>query len=148
MRPTIYLTAALLAGLTTAAAAQQTKTAAQQSKTGIKLADIAGVWDTKTLMGPKDSIVATTVQTIAADAKGWTMAFPTGTPVAVRLLSSAGDSIVTEAGPFASQVRPGQTVTLLHSVNHYKGNQAWGTSVAKYATGDSLTFKTTATRRH
>ena len=99
-------------------------------------------------MGPKDSVVATSVQTIAADTKGWTLAFPTGAPVAVRMLSSAGDSIVTEAGPFPSHVRPGQTVTLLHSVSHYKGNQAWGTSVAQYATGDSLTFKTTATRRH
>src|SRR5204862_293613 len=120
MRPTVLITAALLAGLTTAAAAQQ-------SKTGIRLSDIAGVWDSKTLMGPKDSVVATSVQTIAADTKGWTLAFPTGAPVAVRMLSSAGDSIVTEAGPFPSHVRPGQTVTLLHSVSHYKGNQAWWT---------------------
>ena len=36
MRPTVLITAALLAGLTTAAAAQQ-------SKTGIRLSDIAGV---------------------------------------------------------------------------------------------------------
>jgi hypothetical protein len=44
-------------------------------------------------------------------------------------------------------VRQGQTVTLLHSVSHYKGNEMWGTSRAQYSTGDTLTFKVTATRK-
>ena len=93
------------------------------------------------------SLIATTVLATTADGKGWTMTFPTGAPVAVRVVSLAGDSVVTEAGPFASHVRPGQTVTLLHTVGHYKGNEMWGTSVAQYSTGDTLTFKVTAKRR-
>jgi hypothetical protein len=139
MRRTFILSAAVLCGLATAAAAQQ-------PKAGIKLADVAGTWDSKT-MDPKDSVIATTVLAITANGKGWTMTFPTGAPVAVRVVSSAGDSVVTEAGPFASHVRPGQTVTLLHTVGHYKGNEMWGTSVAQYSTGDTLTFKVTAKRR-
>jgi len=140
MRHTIICTAAVLACLTAAAEAQKATTP------GIKLADIAGTWYSKTL-GPKDSVLATTVLTTTADGKGWTMAFPTGDPVALRVVSSAGDSVVTEAGPFASRVRQGQTVTLLHSVSHYKGNEMWGTSRAQYSTGDTLTFKVTATRK-
>jgi photosystem II stability/assembly factor-like uncharacterized protein len=139
MRRTILCTAAILAGITAAAAAQQ-------ASHGIKLTNVAGIWDSKTL-GPKDSVVATTVLTTTADGKGWTMTFPKGEPIAVRVISAAGDSIVTEAGPFPSQVRPGQTVTLLHSISHYKGNEMWGTSVAQYAAGDTLTFKVKATRR-
>jgi photosystem II stability/assembly factor-like uncharacterized protein len=139
MRRTILCTAAILAGVTAAAAAQQ-------ASHGIKLTNVAGIWDSKTL-GPKDSVLATTVLKTTADGNGWTMTFPTGDPVAVRVVSSAGDSVVTEAGPFASRVRQGQTVTLLHSVSHYKGNEMWGTSVAQYSTGDTLTFKVTAKRR-
>lgn len=142
MRRTILCTAAVLACITAGAAAQQAAPASR----GIKLADVAGTWDSKTL-GPKDSVIATTVLTTTADGKGWTMTFPTGDPVAVRVVSAAGDSVVTEAGPFASRVRQGQTVTLLHSVSHYKGNEMWGTSVAQYSAGDTLTFKVTAKRR-
>jgi hypothetical protein len=140
MRHTILCTAAVLACITAAAEAQQA------ARPGIKLADIAGTWDSKTL-GPKDSVVATMVLTATADGKGWTMKFPTGAPVALRVVSSAGDSVITEAGPFPSQVRPGQTVTLLHSVSHYKGNEMWGSAVAQYSGGDTLTFKMKATRR-
>jgi hypothetical protein len=143
MRRTILCTAAILACLTAAAAGQQ---AAQPASPGIKLAEIAGTWDSKTF-GPKDSVIATTVLAATGNGKGWTMTFPTGAPVAVRVISSAGDSVVTEAGPFASRVRQGQTVTLLHSVSHYKGNEMWGTSMAQYSTGDTLTFKVTAKRR-
>ena len=143
MRRTILCTAAVLACITAAAAAQK---AAQPASPAFKLADVAGTWDSKT-MGPKDSVIATTVLTTTADGKGWTMTFPTGDPVAVRVVSSAGDSVVTEAGPFASRVRQGQTVTLLHSVAHYKGNEMWGTSTAQYSAGDTLTFKVTAKRR-
>jgi hypothetical protein len=140
MRRTILCTAAVFACITAAAEAQKAATP------GIKLADIAGTWYSKTL-GPKDSVLATTVLTTTADGKGWTMAFATGDPVALRVISSAGDSVVTEAGPFPSRVRQGQTVTLLHSVSHYKGNEMWGTSRAQYSTGDTLTFKVTATRK-
>jgi hypothetical protein len=140
MRRTILCTAAVLACITAAAEAQKA------ASPGSKFANIAGTWDSKTL-GPKDSVIATTVLTTTADGKGWTMAFATGDPVALRVVSSAGDSVVTEAGPFPSRVRQGQTVTLLHSVSHYKGNEMWGTSRAAYSSGDTLTFKITATRR-
>ena len=147
MRRTILCTAAVLACIAASGEAQQaTPQKAMAASPAFKLADIAGTWDSKTL-GPKDSVLATTVLTNTADGKGWTMAFPTGDPIALRVVSSAGDSVITEAGPFASRVRQGQTVTLLHTVSHYKGNEMWGTSRAQYATGDTLTFKVTATRR-
>ena len=147
MRRTILCTAAVLACMAASAQAQQaTPQKAAAAAPAFKLADIAGTWDSKTL-SPKDSVVATTVLTNTADGKGWTMTFPTGDPIALRVISSAGDSVITEAGPFASRVRQGQTVTLLHTVSHYKGNEMWGTSRAQYSTGDTLTFKITAKRR-
>ena len=141
-RMLVLFAAAALVGLTQAAAAQQPMAA------GITLTDVAGVWDSKTMVGPKDSVIVTTVLTATADGKGWTMAFPNrAQAVAVSVVFVGGDSIVTEAGPFPSYLRPGQTVTLLHTVAHYKGDQMWGTSAVTYASGDKLSLKIAATRR-
>ena len=51
-----------------------------------------------------------------------------------------------EAGPYESILRPGQMVTT-HTVGHYKGDAMTGTIEARYASGDVLRGKTTATRR-
>ena len=109
-------------------------------------AGAAGSWNAKTMIGPKDSVVATYVLTIAADGKSATMMFPNRDPIAVHILAMGGDSVVTEAGPFPSVVRAGQTVNSLHAVAHYKGNTMTGTFEAHYANGDVLKGKTTANR--
>ena len=51
-----------------------------------------------------------------ADTTGWTMAFVDRPPMPVRVLALAGDSVVTEFGPYESVVRPG--VTVLTTVTH------------------------------
>jgi len=113
---------------------------------GIKPSDVAGTWDGKTMMGPKDSVVATWAMTVTADGKGWTMALPNRPPVPARILASGGDSIVTEMGPYESVVRPGQMVTT-RATGHYKGNAVTGTLEGHYASGDVLRGKWVATRR-
>ncbi len=138
MRRTFVLFAAVLAGLTTATSAQQRS---------IKLRDVAGVWRAETMMGPKDSVVATSVLTATADGKRWTITFPKRKPIKVRVVTVGGDSIVTEAGPYPSYLKPGQTVTLLRIVGHYKGKQMSGTFEAQYASGDKIGGKISATRR-
>jgi len=139
MRRTFLLPTVLL-GITTAAAAQQ-------PTAGTKPADVAGVWDAKTLMGPNDSVVATTVLTTTADDKGWTMTLPGREPIAVRVISKGGDSVVTEAGPYPSILRAGQTVTRLSMISHYSGDQMSGMFWAQYESGDKASGKVTATRR-
>ncbi len=114
---------------------------------GIKLSDVAGTWTTKSMVGPKDSVVITTVVSLTADGKGSTMRFPKGAPVALRLVAVGGDSTVTEAGPYPSALRPGQTVTLLHVVEHYKGDACSGWFEAHYSSGDVLKGKVAGTRQ-
>lgn len=129
----------LAAGVTAGAAAQQPK--------AITMADIAGVWDAKSMVGPRDSVVVTDVLTITADGKGWTMAFPNrAEPVPVRVMSMAGDSVDTDAGPYPSVLRAGQMVTV-HMMAHFKGDSMWGTAVAAYASGDKVNLKVAGTRR-
>lgn len=137
MRRTLLISAVVL-GFASAAAAQQP--AASKPV-------VAGVWDTKTLMGPKDSVVATAVVTATATDSGWTMTFPGRQPIAVRVIARGGDSVVTEAGPYPSVLRTGQTVTSLRMVSHYAGNKMSGTFWATYASGDKASGKTSGTRK-
>jgi len=122
-----------LVGLVTVAAAQ-------------KVSGAAGTWNTKTMIGPKDSVATTFVLTIAADGKSATIKFPSRDPIPTRILAMGGDSVVTEAGPYPSILRPGQTVTSLRAVAHYKGNTMTGTFEAHYTNGDVVKGKTEATR--
>ena len=143
MRPVLLLSAAALAGHATLAGAQKP---APMRHEGIKLTDVAGTWDGKSMVGPKDSVVATFVVTATADGKGWTMKLPDRDPIPTRILAMGGDSIVTESGPFQSILRPGQMVTT-RTLGHYKGDAMTGTFEAHYASGDVLRGKAAATRR-
>jgi len=155
MRHLVFSLAALFAGLTTVAAAQNPPAptpapaahpAAAAPQAGAKLADYAGTWDTKTMVGPKDSVVATYTLTVSADGKTWTRQFPNRDPIATRVLAFGGDSVVTETGPYQSVLRPGQTVTTwVHG--HYHGKTMTGTFESHYASGDVLKGKVAATRR-
>jgi hypothetical protein len=106
----------------------------------------AGTWNGKTMVGPKDSVVATYVLTIGTDGKSGSMTFPNHPPIPTRIVAMGGDSIVSEAGPYPSVLRPGQTVTLLRTVARYKGDAMWGMFEAKYENGDVVKGKTEAKR--
>ena len=90
------------------------------------------------MAGPKDSVVTTSVLEATADGKGWTLKLANRDPVPVRVIATGRDSMVTEAGPFPSVLRPGQTVTMLRTVAHFQGNMLTGTAEAHYSSGDAF----------
>ncbi len=112
---------------------------------GIRLSDVAGVWQVRTMIGPRDSVVATLELSQTSNDQGWTMTFPDRAPIPVRVAAVGGDSVVWEAGPYASTRRVGQTV-VLRTVGHYKGNEMWGTFAADYSVSGKTTGKVAAKR--
>jgi hypothetical protein len=66
----------------------------------IALADVAGRWSVQTKAEGTDSVLTTFELVATADTAGWTQNFPNRDPIPVRVIAVAGDSIVTEAGPF------------------------------------------------
>ena len=149
----LCLSLTALAGSVTIAAAQQPTAAPQPTvaqqpamRTVPQPTGAEGTWNAKTMIGPKDSIVASYVLTVAPDSKSATIKFPDRDAIPARIVALAGDSLVTEVGPYLSILRPGQTVTLLRSVAHYKGDTMSGTFEAKYENGDVVKGKTHATR--
>lgn len=154
MRRFAFCCAAILAGC----AKSENRTAEDQTamdsapvtppaSTTISLADVAGKWKVRST----DEAGGTPVEAelvATADTSGWTLTGPKGKPIPVRVVAVAGDSIVTEAGPYESFIRKGIQVTT-RTVNRLQDGKLVGTVEARYATksGDSVaTRRTEGTR--
>ena len=104
-----------------------------------------GTWDGKSMIGPKDSVVATSMMAISADGK--VMLTLNGRPtMQARVLAAGGDSVSIEVGPYESVVKKGLQATT-RMTQHFNGNAANGTFDAKYSDGSTLKGKGVATRK-
>ncbi len=65
-----------------ATAAAQYPAQAQRSRSK------CSTWDSKSMVGPKDSVVATSVLAATADGKGWTLKLPNRDPIPVRVVAT------------------------------------------------------------
>jgi hypothetical protein len=94
-------------------------------------ADFAGTWSVRSSLLDDASKSVTYDLTATADSSGWSITFPGGEPIPLRVVAVEGDSIVTEAGPFASQMRKGQQA---HSrvVTRRQGDKMVGTVNVRY----------------
>ena len=109
--------------------------AAEPEPAGISAADFTGTWivDAQSENGqavPQFELVAT------AERSGWEMRFPDREPIALRIVEMGGDSVVTEAGPYESVLRPGVQV-LTRGVYRLEGDRLIGTVVARYQTTEA-----------
>jgi hypothetical protein len=112
--------------------------AAAGSPAGISLADVAGRWKLRTMDGAGGNVVESEL-TATADTSGWTLKRPNGKTIPVRVLSVAGDSVMTEAGPYESALRKGVQVRSRMVLRLQQGKLV-GTNEARYALsgGDSV----------
>jgi hypothetical protein len=99
----------------------------------IALADIAGKWSVRTMAETGDSVLVSYELVTSSDTSGWSLNFPKRKPIPMRVVAVAGDSIVTEAGPFESALRKGIKVSV-QSVTRLQDGKMVGTTVAHYAT--------------
>lgn len=113
---------------------------------GISLQDMAGTWSMKTTAEGSDSVLVTFQLNATSSESGWTLSFPGRDPVPVRVLAVAGDSVVTESGPYESMLRKGVQVTT-RTVMRLSHGALTGSTVASYSTGDELRLKTQGMRQ-
>jgi hypothetical protein len=97
------------------------------------LADLAGTWMVTAMDPSSDSVLITYELNATATSEGWTSTLPGREPMPVRVILVDGDSVVAEAGPFESALRPGGTVTT-RTVIRLQGDMLTGTMVARYGT--------------
>ncbi len=143
MRPLVLLgCAAVLVGCTKAedrsvgGAATDTMAApagATADVAPLSLSDLAGTWKVRSTDEVGGNPIETELRT-TADKSGWTMTGPNKKPIPVRVVAVAGDSVVTEAGPYESFVRKGVQVRT-RTVSRLQGDKLVGTTEAKYKIG-------------
>jgi hypothetical protein len=112
----------------------------------IALADVAGTWEGKAMPMDRDTVVTTFEVTATATNDGWKMKLANGVSPTLKVVSVAGDSIVTEAGPYASATRRGQQVSV-HQIMRLRDGKLVGVTHARYSNGDTATFRTEATKK-
>ena len=113
----------------------------------VSLADVAGTWAVRAVPENAADTALTYTLKATADTTGWTVTYPGGQPIPVRVRVD-GDSIMTQAGPYDSVRRKGVKVTT-SAVVRVNGSALTGTSVARYQTtgADSiLRVRLTGTR--
>ncbi|MGH7527389.1 MAG: hypothetical protein ACREMX_11885 [Gemmatimonadales bacterium] len=113
----------------------------------ISLADVAGKWKVRAMDEDGSNLIESEL-TATADTSGWTITFPGRKPIPVRVVAVAGDSLVTEAGPYESLLRKGVQVRT-RTVRRLQDGKLVGTSEARYATkgGDSVAHRRTEATR-
>jgi len=104
----------------------------QAGAPAIALADVAGQWTMRAMPESSDSTLVTFGMVATADGAGWMMTAPNRDPIPMRVVAVDGDSIVTEAGPYESLIRPGVMVTT-RVVNRLREGRMVGTFVARYS---------------
>jgi hypothetical protein len=111
------------------------------------LAAVAGKWKVRAMTEAGDSTLLTYELNATSSGSGSTITFPNRQPMAAHIAVS-GDSIIIDAGPYASVLRPGVQVRM-HSVGLLHANQLVGTGAWHYVTNrpDSvLHFQMAGTR--
>ena len=103
------------------------------AKTPLALADLAGRWRVRVNNYRGDSLTMYELNA-TRDTSGWTITFPNRPPLPLQIVGVAGDSIVTETGPYPSVLRRTVAVRSLRSVNRLEGDRLVGAFVARYET--------------
>jgi hypothetical protein len=150
----LLLSALALAGSAGSAGAQNpppkpkpapVTTAAPTATRSVTAVDFRGTWEGKSMMGPTDSIVTTFAIIVTNDGGSWTLQLPNRDLLPMRVLSVGGDSVVAEAGPYSSVLRPSETVTT-RMTGHLRGHMLAGTFEGHYTSGAVAKGTTLATR--
>jgi hypothetical protein len=122
--------------------------AAPAAPAAIVLADIAGKYNVVAIPTTGDTTPTKFVLTVAATPDGWTQTYQNGQVVKPKVVV-AGDSIVSDAGPYPSVRRKGVKV-VTHSVMRKEGDKLVGTSTAHYqgvkGADSVLTLRTEGTK--
>ena len=100
----------------------------------ISIHDVVGRWAMQVMLTSGDSTLVTHTLNITPELTGWTITFPNRAPIPVRVVAMAGDSIVTEAGPYESVLRAGGVQVTTRGVYRMRRGRLVGTTVAHYAT--------------
>lgn len=139
--------AVLLAGCSNREGTPAADTMAAAPAAMLTAADVAGTWTARTMPERSDSVLVTYEIVATGTTDGWTINFANRPPIALRVQFS-GDSVMMEAGPYESVLRPGVQVST-STVSRLVDGKLMGRAVAHYSSGPDTVrvLRTEATRK-
>lgn len=149
------LTLALAAIATVACAKQESpsadspaaaQAAAPPAPAPLTAAAVAGTWEAVGMPMDKDTVIVRMTMTMDSTGKNSKTVFSSGESFTNTSTVYDGDSVVSMAGPFKSQLRKGQMVTT-RVVLRMQDGKLVGVTHAKYANGDTADIRISATRK-
>lgn len=150
MRPAILaalvLAVAACAKTETPATDSPAAAAPPPAPAALTAADVAGTWEAEGMPMDKDTVVVRFTMTNDSTGQNSMTVFASGDRIKSTSNAFNGDSLVSNAGPFKSQVRKGQQVTT-RVVLRMQDGKLVGQSHSKYANGDSTVYRIAATRK-
>ena len=117
-------------GATNAADTMAAPAGTTEEAASISLRDIEGTWKVRSTDERGGNPVETEMH-LTADTSKWTMIGPNKKSIPVHVVAIAGDSFVTEAGPYESFLLKGVQVKT-HTVNRLQGDKLVGTTEVTY----------------
>lgn len=146
-------TAILILALITACAPGEDAATDTAAATGVSLSDFAGTWDGTVKAQGSDSVVANIEMLATSTTEGWSFTVVNAANPAMASTSPArvttieGDSLVLEAGPSESILRPGQQVSTRSVFRLRDGNMVGVVKAVYTPAGDTVMLNSEATRR-
>ena len=110
-------------------------------------ADVDGTWDAVGMPMDRDTVVVRFTMNSTDTGAGTSIVFASGDKVQNTTRQIDGDSVVSTSGAFKSQVRRGVRVASTRMVLRKQGDQLVGHIHAKYANGDTASYRITATKK-
>ena len=135
MRTTALLVLAVVATACTSKEtppAADTTAMAPAAAPAMSLAGVAGMWNVNVMPADRDTVLTSYVLN-TTDSTAWKFTFAGRTDeIPMRITGISGDTLMTEAGPFESALRPGQQVSI-KSKNVLQDGKLVGMIDANYA---------------
>lgn len=115
--------------------AADTSTAATTAPaSAVSLAALAGMWDVTVKPEGKDTVLTTYVLN-TMDSTAWTFVFPNRTDtISLRVTGVSAEGVMTEAGPFKSNVRGGDAMVSTSGPFRLENGKMVGITTARYQT--------------
>lgn len=146
-------TTILILALMTACAPGEDAATDTAVATDVSLADFAGTWDGTARAQGSDSVIANIEMLATPTTEGWSFTVVNATNPAMASTSPArvttidADSLVLEAGPFQSILRPDQQVSTRSVYRLRDGNMVGVVRAVYTPAGDTVMLNSEATRR-
>jgi hypothetical protein len=116
----------------TVSATSLNPSASATAAANVSLAQMIGTWHGKSMPEHKDTVLGTWTLQAPADSSKWTVTMSNGQTIPLHVVAIAGDSVVSQLGPYKNAANDGQVETI-RSVTRIRADKIVGIAETRLA---------------